>query len=83
MASTAPLTGSELIDCARANSPKGIKIAASRCGYGEDIAAFEAALHQAGEHLGIEINRFEDLIHSASDRQETGIDVAPDSPSDL
>jgi hypothetical protein len=83
MASTAPLTGSELIDCAKANSPKGVKISASRCGYGEDISAFETALKRAGEHLGIEINRFEDLIHSDADRQETGVDVAPESPSDL
>jgi hypothetical protein len=83
MASTAPLTGSELIDCAKANSPKGVEIAASRCGYGEDISAFEAALHKAGEHLGIEINRFEDLLHSAADREDAGVEVPPESPSDL
>lgn len=83
MASTAPMTGSELIDCARANAPKGVEVAASRSGYGNNVAAFEAALRQAGDHIGIEINSFEDLIHPANDRQEDGVEVSPDSLSEL
>jgi len=82
MASTAPLTGSELIDCAKANSPKGVEIAASRCGY-RNIAAFETALVEAGDRLGIEINSFEDLNRSSSDRQEPGVEIAPDSLDSL
>ncbi len=82
MASTAPLTGSELIDCAKANSPRGIEVAASRCGY-QDVAAFETALREAGNHIGIKINSFADLISPPDDRQEFGVEVAPDSLSDL
>lgn len=83
MASAAPLTGSELIDCARANGPKGVEVAASRCGYGDDITAFESALQKAGEHIGTQINSFEDLAKPPDDRQETGVEVAPESLSEL
>ena len=82
MASTAPLTGSELIDCARANGPKGVEVAASRCGY-DNVPAFETALQKAGEHIGIEINSFEDLISPPDDRQESGVEVAPESLGEL
>lgn len=82
MASTAPLTGSELIDCAKANGPKGVEVAASRCGYSNDVAAFETALHRAGEHIGVEINSFADLIHPPVP-QETGVEVSPESLSEL
>lgn len=81
MATSPPLRGSELIDCARANS-KGIEVAAQRCGYDQDRSAFEQALQQAGNQIGVEIQGFQDLI---SDRQqsETGVEIAPDSPSQL
>lgn len=82
MATTAPLTGSELIDCAKANSTKGVEVAASRCGY-SDIMTFEAALQKAGKHIGVEINGFEDLLYSPNDRQEIGVEVSPDSLSEL
>lgn len=83
MAATTPLTGSELIDCARANGSKGINVAAERCGYGNDTLSFETALQQAGEHIGVEIASFEDLIKPPSERQESGVEVAPDSLSQL
>ncbi|GAB4230030.1 MAG: hypothetical protein Kow00121_58880 [Elainellaceae cyanobacterium] len=76
------LTGSELIDCARANGPKGAEVAASRCGY-ESIAAFEMALRKAGDHIGVEINSFEDLVRTPNERQQTGVEVGPDSLSEL
>lgn len=50
-----PLTGAELIDCAKANSAGGIEKAAMLCGYGSDINGFREALKQTGEQLGREI----------------------------
>lgn len=82
MSANASLTGSELIDCARANGSKGIEIACERCGYGHDMAAFEQALQQAGAHLGIEIHGFDDLVNPP-EKAETGVEVAPESLSQL
>lgn len=83
MASSAPLRGSELIDCARANRSKGIEVAATRCGY-DDLAVFERELHLAGAGIGVEINSFEDLNHPDSTRnQDNGVTVEPDTPSQL
>jgi hypothetical protein len=79
MASQAPLVGSELIDCARANSERGIEIAAIRCGYGEDIAAFERQLQKAGEHIGVKIHSFHDLNDTPNDLKEPEIVIAPES----
>jgi hypothetical protein len=83
MASSAPLTGAELIDCARANGKEGIAIASQRCGYGDDLSAFEQALHQAGEHIGVTIHHFEDLLEPPKDPRDEGIEVAPDSYGQL
>jgi hypothetical protein len=83
MASTEILTGSELIDCARANSNQGREVAAQRCGYGNDLAAFELALHQAGEHIGVTIRHFEDLLPTVDDKQNSGVVIAPESTSEL
>lgn len=83
MASPKPLTGAELIDCARANNTQGIEIAAQRCGYGEDFATFELELQKAGEHIGTKINSFADLIQAPKDRRNTGVTFAPDSPTQL
>lgn len=84
MASSAPLTGAELIDCARANGKEGISVASQRCGYGDDLNAFEQALHKAGEHIGVEINHFGDLLEPPTDpMSERGEVVAPDSYGQL
>lgn len=82
MASSGPLRDTDLIDCARANFTKGIEVTAQRCGYGQDLAAFEQALNQAGEHIGVKIHHFEDL---ATDQQsdERGVEVGPDTPTQL
>lgn len=62
MASSVPLHGTELIDCAQANAKQGIETAARLSGYGDDIPAFERELQQASERIGVKINSFQDLI---------------------
>lgn len=61
MASEKSLSGAELIDCARANVNEGIEVAAFRCGYGDDIKAFELELQRSAQSLGLEIKDFKDL----------------------
>ncbi|WP_204103757.1 MULTISPECIES: hypothetical protein [Spirulina sp. CCY15215] len=56
------LTGTELIDCAKANAILGIAVAACNCGYEEDIDRFLEALKNAGKEMGVKIEQFEDLI---------------------
>ncbi|MEA5470520.1 hypothetical protein [Spirulina sp. 06S082] len=41
------LTGTELIDCAKANAVLGVTVAACNCGYEEDIDRFLEALKNA------------------------------------
>lgn len=82
MASSAPLHGTDLIDCARANASKGIEIAADRCGYGQDLDTFEQELQKAGDHIGVEIQGFQDLI-TDSRTEDPGVEIAPDTPTQL
>jgi hypothetical protein len=84
MASSAPLQGSELIDCSRANGNQGISLAAQRCGYGEDIPQYEQALRQAGEAMGIDIQGFEDLVSTSQDKdKDAGVVIAPYTQNQL
>lgn len=83
MASSGPLRGTDLIDCARANFTKGIEVTAQRCGYGQDLAAFEQALKQAGDHIGVEIHHFEDLTTDQQSSEVQGVEVGPDTPTQL
>ncbi|MBD2104981.1 hypothetical protein [Leptolyngbya sp. FACHB-261] len=83
MASIAPLQGSELIDCARANFKKGIQVAAERCGYGEDLQTFERELKKACDHIGVEIGSFQDLTPDGQREQEPGMVVSPDTVGQL
>jgi hypothetical protein len=84
MAATQPLTGIDLIDCAKANALQGAEVAAQLCGYGPDIDSFQMALTQAGRDTGIKLDDLRDLV---SDRYKLsltkGLEIAPDSPSDL
>lgn len=84
MAAQKPLSGTELIDCAKANAKQGIKEAAYNCGYGEDLATFQDNLKQACQDIGVEFNELSDLI---TDQQivknQGGLEIAPDSPSSL
>ena len=84
MASHTPLTGTDLIDCAKANAKQGVETAAHLCGYGTDLNTFERELQQACQNIGVNITELSDLI---TDQQQliqlTGTEVAPDTPSSL
>jgi hypothetical protein len=56
-----PLTGAELIDCARANVSAGVEKAAVLCGYGAEIDRFQEALKHTGEQMGLEIESLHKL----------------------
>jgi hypothetical protein len=79
-----PLTGVELIDCARANVSQGVETTVQLCGYGDNLNAFEEALKEAGKHLGMEIESLADLLTETGNfRGRHGIEVAPDTSSSL
>jgi alpha-D-ribose 1-methylphosphonate 5-triphosphate diphosphatase PhnM len=84
MAAEHPLQGAELIDCAKASAPQGLETAAEQCGYGNDTAKFEQAVKQACRDRGIEIAQLDDLVSEQQQvRQHSGVEIAPDSGSDL
>jgi hypothetical protein len=84
MTSSQPLTGTSLVDCAKANAKQGVETAAQLCGYGDDISRFQANLHQACEEIGIEVDELSDLITKQSQVIEKGgVEVAPDTPNSL
>lgn len=84
MASSTPLQGIELIDCAKANAKQGIEVAAELCGYGQDINTFQATLQSACEKIGVHLHAFSDLITDQQVLlQDGGEEVAPDTPSQL
>ena len=84
MASSSPLTGVILVDCAKANAKEGLAIATERCGYGDDIAQFQAALKAACSDMNITIDGLSDLDDKPTVlTPELGEVVAPDSPSEL
>lgn len=84
MASSTPLTGIELVDCAKANAEQGVAIASHQCGYGPDTDHFIDALKKACGDMGITISGLEDLITEQQRIISTGgTEVAPDSPSEL
>jgi hypothetical protein len=85
MASSSPLTGVILVDCARANTSSGLAIAAQRCGYGDNIAQFQAALKAACQEMNTSIADFSDLVVAEQPQLplEPGMEVAPDTPSEL
>lgn len=57
-----PLTGTDLINCARVNAQLGLDLAAQVCGYGKDLNGFNQALQEAGEKMGLAIDSVESLI---------------------
>jgi pyruvate-formate lyase-activating enzyme len=84
MASSAPLHGSELIDCARANTNQGIEVASQRCGYGEDLPTFERELKKACASIGIDIKNFADLTEDRiQSKKQQGVEIAPETPTQL
>ncbi|UJB72540.1 hypothetical protein HRE53_28495 (plasmid) [Acaryochloris sp. 'Moss Beach'] len=60
-----PLTGIDLIDCARANAKEGLKTAAQLCGYGTDVMGFQHALTEAGQYIGMDIESLDSLLAHA------------------
>ncbi len=84
MASSTPLKGLELVDCARANAKQGIETAAELCGYGNDLKIFSQELKQACDDMGVKINELSDLITEQDDLIKTeGEIVAPESETVL
>lgn len=85
MASTTPLKGTELVDCARANAKQGIEMAAYQCGYGEDLNTFSRELRTACEQMNLQVKELSELITDQDIilNLGKGETVAPDSPSQL
>ncbi len=79
-----PLTGIDLIDCARANASSGLETAAKLCGYGSSLSGFQEALKQAGRQMGLKIESLQDLMSKPPYLTgDQGVDVAPDTDSSL
>jgi hypothetical protein len=84
MASSTPLKGLELVDCARANAKQGIETAADLCGYGQDINTFSQELQKACDQMGVTVNELSDLITEQDALINTeGEIVAPETESIL
>ncbi len=83
MASPTPLHGTELIDCAQANAKQGISVAAQQCGYNNDIDTFQHELAVALKQIGIKNKDFEDLLITVALKPTSGIEIAPDTATDL
>jgi hypothetical protein len=84
MASSTPLQGLELVDCARANAKQGIETAAELCGYGDDLHTFSQQLKQACDQMGVKINELRDLITEQDSLIQTeGEIVAPETETVL
>ncbi|MGD1930709.1 MAG: hypothetical protein ACFB12_17530 [Leptolyngbyaceae cyanobacterium] len=84
MSSSFPLTGPELVDCAKANAAAGASIAAERCGYGQDVAAFQSALQSACAKMAVDIESLADLVTPQQQVMvQGGKSIAPETYSDL
>ena len=85
MASSTPLQGTELVDCARANAKQGIETAALQCGYGDDLNTFSAQLKAACEQMNLQVKELSELITDQDMILQigTGEVVAPDTAAEL
>lgn len=84
MSQAKPLTDLELIDCAKANAKQGVANAAKLSGYGDDVDQFMDALQSACQRIGVNIDSLSDLITEQQQmRQIPGLEIAPDSESNL
>lgn len=85
MASSTPLQGTELVDCARANAKQGIETAAMQCGYGNDLNTFSRELKAACEQMNLQVKELSELITEQDMilQMGTGEIVAPDTASEL
>ena len=83
MASSIPLHGTELIDCAQANAKQGISVAAQQCGYSNDIDTFQHELTVALAQMGIKNKDFDDLLKTVALAPKLGVEIAPDTATEL
>lgn len=84
MAPPQPLSGINLIDCAKANSKQGVEVAAKQCGFGEDTDSFITQLQTACQDIGVDVQELSDLVTEQQRLKKIpGVTIAPDSPSDL
>ena len=85
MASSIPLQGTELVDCARANAKQGIETAALQCGYGDDLNTFSRELKAACEQMNLQVKELSQLITEQDMMLQIGGGevVAPDTASEL
>ncbi len=84
MSAQSPLTGPVLVSCAKANLTAGIETAAQKCGYGDDVEGFKAALNTACSDMGVELEEFSDLLTDQQQvKVEGGLEVAPETPTEL
>lgn len=84
MAAKQPLTGIELVDCAKANAQQGVQEAAKLCGYGDNISDFQSALKKAGADMGVKLDELDDLITDQFvAKRNPGLDIGPETTSQL
>jgi hypothetical protein len=83
MTAKQPLQGIILIDCAKANAKQGLKAAAEQCGYGDNTDAFLQEVTHACQEAGIYFKELSDLTDMPQNALETGVEIAPDTPSEL
>lgn len=85
MASSIPLKGTDLVDCAKANAKQGIETAAVQCGYGNDINTFRRELSKACDEMNLQASELKDLITDKDMILDMGNGeyVAPDTASEL
>jgi pyruvate-formate lyase-activating enzyme len=83
MASSSPLNGAVLVDCARANIQTGIDVAAHQCGYGKDTSAFKSALKSACDEMNIDLQEFASFAVENPVQAAEGMNVSPDSDANL
>ncbi|TAE61568.1 MAG: hypothetical protein EAZ87_01865 [Nostocales cyanobacterium] len=85
MISPTKLSGSDLVECARANAKQGIKIAAYQCGYGDDITNFTEQLKSACQIMNLTVTELNQLITDQDIilQQGTGEIFAPETESEL
>jgi hypothetical protein len=83
MTSPIPLRGTELVDCAQASAKQGILVAAQQCGYRDNIETFQRELTDALEHIGIKNKDFDDLLKTVALEPKLGIEIAPDTATEL
>ncbi len=83
MTSNEKLQGIILIDCAKANAKQGLSEATRQCGYGQDTEGFLSALTQACRDAGIHFKTLDDFVEAPASVPNPGVEIAPDTSSDL